>query len=185
MKKQDIIIYMFLMVLWIEWAVIRFEYSAVNASGAGVSHLFNGCTNLVRVGTVITRGQCRGTFANCHKLESVKEFRWANNISYYDNYVLFQNIDGSTELSIKFSIADGAHGPGYFVGASTNNTLNKPNFTRESAVSLLNSLGNFNGPANSIGSTSSPLSFRASVRAKLTSADIAIATAKGWTIAFV
>lgn len=158
-------------------------YSAVNASGAGVSQLFNGCTNLVRVGTVITRGQCRGTFANCHKLESVKEFRWANNISYYDNYVLFQSIDGSTELSIKFSIADGAYGPGYFVGASTNNTLNKPNFTRESAVSLLNSLGNFNGPANSIGSTNNPLSFRASVRAKLTAADIAIATAKGWSIA--
>lgn len=166
---------------------VTFDCTTYTPNGSqgtgGMSQMFNGCTALTKIGRLINRGGIRATFSACHKLASIEEIVWANNISWYDNHVIFQGIDGSTELSVKFSIADGAYGPGQFVGASTNNSLNKPNFTRESAVSLLNSLGTFDGPTNSIGSSGHPLTFRSSVRAKLTSADIAIATAKGWTVA--
>jgi hypothetical protein len=166
---------------------VTFDCTTYTQSGKeqtnGMASMFRDCTELTKIGRLINRGSIRGAFASCNNLASIEEIVWANNNSWYDNYIIFQNINGSTELSVKFSIADGAYGPGRFVGAATNNSLNKPNFTRESVVSLFNSLGTFNGPTNAIGSSSCPLSFRSTVRAKLTAADIAIATAKGWTIA--
>jgi hypothetical protein len=166
---------------------VTFDCTTYTQSGKeqtnGMASMFRDCKELTKIGRLINRGSIRGAFASCNNLASIEEIVWANNNSWYDNYIIFQNINGSTELSVKFSIADGAYGPGRFVGAATNNSLNKPNFTRESVVSLFNSLGTFNGPTNAIGSSSCPLSFRSTVRAKLTAADIAIATAKGWTIA--
>ena len=159
-------------------------YTPINReNNKGMFQMFSKCEALTKIGRLINRGSIRSVFYSCHKLASVEEIVWANNISYYDNALMFQYINGSTELSVKFSIADGAYGPGYFVGNASNNTFNAPNFTRESVVSLFNSLGTFDGANGSIGSTGSPIVFRASVRAKLSDADITIATAKGWTIA--
>ena len=151
--------------------------------GRGMSQMFNKCGELTKIGRLINRGSIKETFVACNNLASIEEIVWANDNSWYDSYVIFSNINGSVELSVKFSIAEGAYGPGYFVGDSTNNSLNKPNFTRESVVSLFNSLGTFDGPSTSIGSASHPLVFRNIVRAKLTDNDIAIATSKGWTVA--
>ena len=159
-------------------------YTPINReNNKGMFQMFCKCKELTKIGRLINRGNIRSVFYSCHKLASIEEIVWANNISYYDNASMFQYIDGSTELSVKFLIADGAYGPGYFVGNASNNTFNAPNFTRESVVSLFNSLGTFDGANGSIGSTGSPIVFRVSVRAKLSDADIAIATAKGWTIA--
>ena len=166
---------------------VTFDCTTYTQSGKeqtnGMASMFRECKELTKIGRLINRGSIRGAFTSCSKLTSIEEIVWANNNSWYDSYIIFQNINGSVELSVKFSIADGAYGPGCFVGDTGNNTLNKPNFTRESVVSLFNSLGTFDGTSTTIGSSSRPLTFRSTVRAKLTSADIAIATAKGWTIA--
>ena len=143
--------------------------------------MFSFCTSLIYIGKLINKGQARSIFASCNSLESVEEFQFANRTSYYDTYRIFYNISGTVELDINFTCS--TYGPGYFVGINTNNTFNRPNLTRETVVKLFNCLSTFNGGSSTLGSATYPLTFRSNVRAKLTDDDIAIATAKGWSIA--
>ena len=152
----------------------------------GMSFMFQDCNNLEYIGTLINRGGLRGTFINCNSLKSIEEFRFNRTDGAYDSYIIFQNINNPNTIDINFTVGSGAKGPGNLIGSRQNNTWWGLDLSRDTVVKLFNCFSRYSEYANlgtgNIGSRSNPLGFKDTTQARLTDSDIAIATAKGWTI---
>lgn len=152
-------------------------------NSVGMSLMFNNCINLEYIDTLITKGGLRSTFSNCKSLKSIKELRFDRTDSIYDSYLIFRELYKNPNIiDINFTVMANSKGPSYFTGDSNNNTWNQPNLSRDTVVKLFNCLSTFDGSSTTIGSTLNPLSFSKATKARLSDSDIAIATAKGWTI---
>ena len=156
-----------------------FEQITVNTSNGGsMADMFAGCPKLTNIGGLIVRGSVRSTFYNCTNLVRIGEFRWGADGVATDTYLLFKNMNTGT-VSINFT---GISPPG-FTGGVNNGTWNIPDFDHDSLLSLFNSLNPNGVGSEAIGSTNNPLKLKAKSLARMSDAEIAIATAKGWTIA--
>lgn len=149
----------------------------------GMAFMFDNCKKLEYIDTIINKGGLRAIFASCINLKSIKELRFARTDSIYDSYQIFTAMDRNPNvIDINFTVETNSKGPGYFTGTSNNSTWNKPNLSRDTVVKLFNCLSTFNGSSATIGSTLNPLQFSKTTKARLSDSDIAIATAKGWTV---
>lgn len=149
----------------------------------GMAFMFDNCKKLEYIDTIINKGGLRAIFASCINLKSIKELRFARTDSIYDSYQIFTAMDRNPNvIDINFTVETNSKGPGYFTGTSNNSTWNKPNLSRDTVVKLFNCLSTFNGSSANIGSTLNPLQFSETTKARLSDSDIAIATAKGWTV---
>lgn len=149
----------------------------------GMAFMFDNCKKLEYIDTIINKGGLRAIFASCINLKSIKELRFARTDSIYDSYQIFAAMDRNPNvIDINFTVETNSKGTGYFTGTSNNSTWNKPNLSRDTVVKLFNCLSTFNGSSANIGSTLNPLQFSETTKARLSDSDIAIATAKGWTV---
>lgn len=154
-----------------------------DANLSGMSMMFNNCINLEYIDTLINKGGLRVMFASCKSLKSIKELRFNRTDSNYDTYQIFVLMSQNPNvIDINFTVTANSKGPSYFTGKFNNSTWNQPNLSRETVVKLFKCLSTFNGSSDNIGSTSNPLQLSATTKARLSDSDIAIATAKGWTI---
>lgn len=156
-----------------------FEQTTVNTSNGGsMADMFAGCPKLTNIGGLIVRGSVRSTFYGCANLVRIGEFRWGADGAATDTYLLFKGMNTGT-VSINFT----GISPQGFTGGTNNGTWNVPDFDHDSLLSLFNSLNPNGVGSGAIGSTGNPLKLKAKSLARMSDEEIAIATAKGWTIA--
>lgn len=159
-------------------------------------YIFQNCTNLERIGNVDISGwtgtfQNTYLFADCRKLEEIGNIDASNctsqlNLLWLNTYELTtigvitcpKVTSCSTSRSNVYSNSKLTNFGG-FRGCKCNiNCASDKLLTRQSALNVINECGD-----NSGGSTTYTITFHANTKALLTEADIALATAKGYTIA--
>lgn len=157
------------------------------------SHIFGSCTNLRKVGNINVQSvdNINSYFIDaCSNLEIVGDIDASSatncNPAYFfagdEKLHTVGTITCPSATSCALAIQYGTNNIvnfGGFSGCKCNiNCSTASKLTRESALNVINKCGD-----NSSGSTTYTITFHANVKALLTEADIALATAKGYTIA--
>ena len=147
----------------------------------GMSGLFSGCTNLVHIGKIITKGSIQYLVQNCTSLTTIDELQLyrptetvngdgsiSQNLIVY-SALMFQNATKLTNVNFT-----GESQCGYM----QNTMWQHAPLSRESLISLFNVLS----PARVISGMINSITVNRNSYKLLTDSDIAIATDKGWTI---
>ena len=161
----------------------EYTFEMINPYVNGMGDCFSGCASLIHMGHIICKGKFDGLFYNCKELTTIEEFQlYRPTETVNEDGTISQNmIISSANAFLGASKLTNVTFTGETQSAYQNNTQwQVPPFSRESILSLFNILS----PArfiNWMGMTTTITINRNSYKL-LSSADIAIATDKGWTI---
>ena len=142
------------------------------SNATDITYLFYGCTSLQSIPTLITSNvkKMNNMFTGCSSLQSIPLLDCGNvNKNYMNGFFGYSNINTLTDLGgfkdLKISV--------------TSSFLEKaPNLTVESLMNVINNV--YDLTANGLSGQS--LCFGQTNLDKLTEEQIAVATAKGWTL---
>ena len=159
----------------------EYTFEMINPYSNGMGDCFSGCQSLIHIGRLICKGKFDGIFYNCKELTTVDELQL-----YRPTETV--NEDGTISQNMIIWSSNAYFGASKltnttFTGASQcsyqNNTQwQVPPFSRESILSLFNILS----PARAINGLTNTITINRNSYRLLSSADIAIATDKGWSI---
>ena len=153
----------------------------INPYSNGMGDCFSGCQSLVHIGHIICKGSFQGIFYNCKELTTVDELQlYRPTETTKEDGTISQNMNiWSANAFFGASKLTNVTFTGETQCAYQSNTQwQVPPFSRESMLSLFNILS----PARVINQLSNTITINRNSYKLLSSADIAIATDKGWSI---
>ena len=159
----------------------KYTFEMINPYSNGMGDCFSGCQSLIHIGRLICKGKFDGIFYNCKELTTVDELQlyrptetvnedgtisqnfmvWSSNAFFGASKLTNVTFTGETQCAYQ-----------------SNTQWQVPPFSRESILSLFNILS----PARAINGLTNTITINRNSYRLLSSADIAIATDKGWTI---
>jgi hypothetical protein len=147
-------------------------------------YFFNGCSNLIHVGRLLEgKGSWANLFADCPKLTTIDEFEFHDGGGFVDGTI--PSGHNTQKIFYNCKLLANVNFTGTSQCAFANQSYwEHPPFTRESLLLFFNMLGT----AHSVPNSGATLSHNTTITINrnsynlLSSAEIAIATDKGWTI---